>query len=281
MSKKVAELTQVVHMLFTRNHEKEVEIEALKEAYEFEISEVISDARARIAQLEVQREEALKQQAGDTDRIRKLLEGEFQSKEREWKRRLEESEKLLQEERTECQNLRDMLIRAQRDIENLRHGVSQKITSQADEVTRQEREIERLKKLVAQLEQSLKDCGKESSELIKELEKGNENLERELRQVHAALDESHRTRDQLLLRNKQLEADMKGLKRDFNRKVAEVVSGQRSNRNGPSFSHVSPLLWHVVVVVVVVVLVVVVVVLVVVVVVVVVVFVVGESKDLF
>jgi hypothetical protein len=27
MSKKVAELTQVVHMLFTRNHEKEVEIE--------------------------------------------------------------------------------------------------------------------------------------------------------------------------------------------------------------------------------------------------------------
>ena len=99
--------------------------------------------------------------------------------------------------------------------------------------------------------------------------------------MHAALDESHRTRDQLLLRNKQLEADMKGLKRDFNRKVAEVVSGQRSNRNGPSFSHVSPLLWHVVVVVVVVVLVVVVVVLVVVVVVVVVVFVVGESKDLF
>ena len=37
MSKKVAELTQVVHMLFTRNHEKEVEIEAMKDAYEYEI----------------------------------------------------------------------------------------------------------------------------------------------------------------------------------------------------------------------------------------------------
>ena len=240
MSKKVAELTQVVHMLFTRNHEKEVEIEALKEAYEFEISEVIADARSRISTLEKQREEDMKQQAGDTERIRKLLEGEFQNKEQEWKKRLEESERLLQEERTECQNLRDMLIRAQRDIENLRHGVSQQITSQADEVTRREREIDRLKKHIANLEQSLKDCGKESGELIKELEKNNESLERELRQVHGALDESHRTRDQLLMRNKQLEADMKALKRDFNRKVAEVVNGQRAHRNGPSISQVSP-----------------------------------------
>ena len=246
MSKKVAELTQVVHMLFTRNHEKEVEIEALKEAYELEISEAISDARSRISQLERQREDSLRQQAGDTDRIRKLLEGELEHKEQEWRRKLEEGEGSLQEERTECQNLRDMLIRAQGDIENLRRGVSQQLSAQAGEATRQQQEVERLRRQVGQLEQSLRERGKESGELVRELEKSNEGLERELRQVHPALEESHRTRDQLLARNKQLDADMKALKRDFNRKVAEVVSssgggggGQRVHRNGPGISQVS------------------------------------------
>jgi predicted nucleic acid-binding Zn-ribbon protein len=103
---KVAELTQVVHMLFTRNHEKEVEIEALKEAYEFEITDVISDARQRIADLEGQLEESIRQQSTDTDRVRKLLEGEFQDREKDLKARLEDAERQLQEERSECQNLR-------------------------------------------------------------------------------------------------------------------------------------------------------------------------------
>ncbi|XP_054756615.2 protein FAM184B-like [Lytechinus pictus] len=52
MSKKVAELTQVVHMLFSRNHEREVELESTKEAYEQEISNVIADAKKRIEALE-------------------------------------------------------------------------------------------------------------------------------------------------------------------------------------------------------------------------------------
>ncbi|XP_072167100.1 uncharacterized protein [Diadema setosum] len=52
MSKKVAELTQVVHMLFSRNHEREVELEATKEAYEQEVSNVVADAKKRIEGLE-------------------------------------------------------------------------------------------------------------------------------------------------------------------------------------------------------------------------------------
>ena len=105
-------------------------------------------------------------------------------------------------------------------------------------MAKKEREVERLKKQVASLEQSLKDCGKESGDLIKELEKGHENLERDLRHVHTALEESHRTRDQLLVRNKQLEGDMKTLRRDFNRKVAEVVNGQKTQRNSVDYSQV-------------------------------------------
>ncbi|XP_076444173.1 uncharacterized protein LOC143282423 [Babylonia areolata] len=236
MSKKVAELTQVVHMLFTRNHEKEVELDALKDAYEHEISEVIDDARNRIAQLKNQVEDLQKHQEGVSDKSRKQQEEEFLLRERELKSKLQESERQLQEERTECQNLRDMLIRAQRDIENLRQGASQQMTSQADELGKRDREIERLKKQAGQLETSLKDCSKESQEVVKDLEKNNDGLERELRHVHAALEESHRTRDQLLVRNKQLEADLKTLRRDFNRKVTEVVNGQKLQRNNVDYS---------------------------------------------
>ena len=62
MSKKVAELTQVVHMLFTRNHEKEVEIEAIKDSYEHEIELVIDDAKNKIRHLEVKVQELQQQQ---------------------------------------------------------------------------------------------------------------------------------------------------------------------------------------------------------------------------
>jgi len=37
MSKKVAELTQVVHMLFMRNHEREVEVQLTKDLYNLEL----------------------------------------------------------------------------------------------------------------------------------------------------------------------------------------------------------------------------------------------------
>ena len=52
LSKKVAELTKVVHLLFTKNREKELEVEAVKEAYEKEIDVVINDAKVRISKLE-------------------------------------------------------------------------------------------------------------------------------------------------------------------------------------------------------------------------------------
>ena len=51
MSKKVAELTQVVHMLFMKHHEKELELEALKDAYEYEIDLVIADAKGQLDEL--------------------------------------------------------------------------------------------------------------------------------------------------------------------------------------------------------------------------------------
>ncbi|XP_076465692.1 uncharacterized protein LOC143297303 [Babylonia areolata] len=236
MCKKVAELTQVVHMLFTRNHEREIEMQALKDAYELEISEVISDAESRISRLRQEQENMLKQQTGDTDRIRKLLAGEFESKEQDWRKRVEDSERHLREERTECQNLRDMLIRAQQDIENLRRGVTDQMSSQSEEVARRDRDMDRLKKQIQYLEHRLRSRDQESGDAIRDLEQSRDSLERELRQVQGSLEESSKAREQLMARNRQLEADLKALKRELNRKMADMVNGQKANRNGSALS---------------------------------------------
>lgn len=224
MSKKVAELTQVVHMLFTRNHEKEVEIEAIKKSYEHEIELVLQDARSRIQDLQAQVSGYVEQLAKDKERAEQKLATELAAQEADWRHKLKEAERLLQEEKTECQNLRDMLINAQRDIENLRQGVTDQITFKSDEINKREKESERLRAQVASLEADMKDSQREAQAVISELQKTSEKLEDDVRQLHLAMDNSHKTRDQLLARNKQLEADMKALRREFNRKATETRS---------------------------------------------------------
>ncbi|XP_071846096.1 uncharacterized protein [Apostichopus japonicus] len=53
MCKKVAELTQVVHMLFTKSHEKDLELDLTRKAYEEEITNVVKDGESRIKKMEL------------------------------------------------------------------------------------------------------------------------------------------------------------------------------------------------------------------------------------
>lgn len=240
MSKKVAELTQVVHMLFTRNHEKEVEIEAMKEAYEYEIQTVMEDAEVRIANLDKKRkhlEEELDRERnqGRTDLEAAVLR-ESESKEGEWKmkvitleKKVEGQENLLVEERNTCQNFRDLLINAQKDIELLRQGVAEQLKSKNEEIQIKNNELEKLRKLVVDMERSHSDQEKQYKEAIRELERTNEKLEIELANLQALLEETHRNKMLLEQKTAKLEIDMKNLKKDFGRKVAEVVASQSKN----------------------------------------------------
>ena len=58
--------------------------------------------------------------------------------------------------------MRDLLINAQRDIEKLRQGVTDQLTSKSDEISRREKEIERLKQQLAVLEAKLKEAQKDA-----------------------------------------------------------------------------------------------------------------------
>lgn len=231
MSKKVAELTQVVHMLFTRNHEKEVEIEAMKEAYEYEITLVQEDAQNRIDNLEQKRIELEleldKERKAGHDRVKSAVKSEATNKEEEWKTKLAACEKKLIEEKSECQNLRDLLINAQRDIEKLRQGVADQLASKNEEILRKNQELEKLRKIVANLERTQIETESHYKEIIRDLEKTNEKLEKELKQLQALLEETHRHKMKLEEKNTKLETDLKNLRKDFSRKVAEVVASQK------------------------------------------------------
>ncbi|ESO88373.1 hypothetical protein LOTGIDRAFT_234666 [Lottia gigantea] len=221
MSKKVAELTQVVHMLFTRNHEKEIEMEALKDAYEHEIELVIKDAKNKISLLEKQISELLKNRQKNSEK-----QLDLKAMRDEYERKVKDLESSLHDEKTECQNLRDLLINAQGDIEKLRCGVSDQIVHKNEELKRKEVEMDKLRKRSAILEKNLKETEREMTLTMREAENNAAKLREEITHIHSALDDSYQTRESLHSRIKQLEADLKSYKRDFSRKVTETVANQ-------------------------------------------------------
>ncbi|XP_060564734.1 cytoskeletal protein Sojo-like [Ruditapes philippinarum] len=227
MSKKVAELTQVVHMLFTRNHEKEVEIDALKESYEDEITHVIEDGRTRIGKLEnkvVELERKLERERNkQTEIIKEVVAQETSDKEDEWRRKLVAAEKALNDEKQETQNLRDLLINAQKDIEKLRQKVEEQLNSKTDEIQRREAELSNLRKQVSDLERSLQTKQLQANETIKNLERNNDKLEKECLEMQLLLDETHKVKESLISRVKLLESELRSLRKDFQKKVSDVV----------------------------------------------------------
>ncbi|KAK3097333.1 hypothetical protein FSP39_008767 [Pinctada imbricata] len=220
MSKKVAELTQVVHMLFTRNHEKEVEIEALKDAYEYEIQLVQEDATERLGKLEEKRLELErmldKERKLGKERVKSAVQQEASSREEEWKEKLKSMEKQLTEEKKESNNLRDLLINAQKDIEKLRQGVAEQLQSKNEEIQKKNQELERLRQKVANLEQKNSESEKHFKEIIKDLERSNEKLEKELSQLQALLEETHRGKMHFESKSQKLETD------DYNEEVEKL-----------------------------------------------------------
>ena len=227
MSKKVAELTQVVHMLFTRNHEKEVEIDFLKEEYENEITRVIEDGRGRIGKLEskvAELERKLEREKNkQTEIIKEVVAQETGDKEDEWRKKLVAAEKALNDEKQETQNLRDLLINAQKDIEKLRQKVEEQLNSKTDEIQRREIELSHLRKQVTDLERSLQNKQLQANETIKNLERNNEKLEKECLEMQMLLDETHKVKESLISRVKLLETELRSLRRDFQKKVSDVV----------------------------------------------------------
>ena len=228
MSKKVAELTQVVHMLFTRNHEKEVELEALRNSYEYEIEIILSDAKNRIDKIQNLLKEAEKQRSGDQSKLKETLINDHEQREQAMKKKIQLLEQQLLNEKQECSTARDMLINAQQDMERLKSAQVNEMQRVQHESTLKEREIERLKKLNTEMEKQFNESGHKSESNLNSLRKAYNNVESENQKFKIVLDETERIRDRLIGRNRQLENEVKLLKKELGKKGVDSRSARSS-----------------------------------------------------
>lgn len=214
MSKKVAELTQVVHILFSRHHEKEVEIEALKDAYEYEIELVQQDARGII--------EKLQEQLAAAHQQMDLASQQALNSDADVKTKMRELERRLVEEKQECQKLRDLLIGSERNLERIRGGTDGEIAKAKHELMNARKEIEIQKAIVVKCQQDKEAALKAN---VEEQQKGEE-LEKELTKIKQKLDQSNKNNDDLLTRNKKLDSELRSLRAS---KTKTEVSKARAN----------------------------------------------------
>ena len=206
MSKKVAELTQVVHMLFVRNHEKEIEHEALRLAYEDEISQVIADAKSRLASLEADMRAQACRHADEAAKCERRLADARVQRDAEWRDRVTSLESELRDVKSECGNVRDLLINAQKDIERLKHGHQIELSVKQQDVDARQNEITRLKSHIARLEQTTRGSDNEAQRM-RDIAKTNKQLSAKIADMQKLVDSLRREKQQLIANIKQLESD--------------------------------------------------------------------------
>ena len=192
----------------------QVELEAVKEAYEAEIDLVIADARGQIGRLEVMVREAENALHGESEKQASRVQQEAKRREEDLQARLIAAEKSVMEERTECQNVRDLLIQAQNDIEKLRGGENDELSRKSRELHAKAQEVDALGRKLHTLEFAVKDRDAlvgANSELTDKLNKSQQ----ELSELKESLEGLASYKDELAAKNRQLESDVKHLKREM------------------------------------------------------------------
>lgn len=217
LSRKIAELTMVIHLLFTRNHEREFEVEALKTAYEHEISLILDEAKGKISWLEGQLD--------DLEKYRVLLDlkntesekdkqqiADLQNKEAELKALLEQKDQLL--------------AVAQKQIVELKESHMDKLKSGDEQVAILTEELETVKKENSDLKDKLK--GKTSK--VKKYESQIQNLQSKVKSLEEELNDA-------LERKERLENSVNGLQDDWqdeidklSHRIAEYTKQQKEDQ---------------------------------------------------
>ena len=225
MSKKVAELTQVVHMLFVRNHEKEIENEALRAAYEDEIAEVIADAKTRLAALEEHRQTQARRHDEESAQGERRLADARAQHDIEWRDRLTSLEGELQEVKAECGNVRDLLINAQKDIERLKHGHEREQSMKQRDLDARQNEISRMKAHISKLEHTARREENEAQRM-RDVVQTNKQLGSKIAHLHKQVDSLTRDNQKLAASNKQLES-ASSIQRDADKSTTEKTGTRR------------------------------------------------------
>ncbi|XP_003730972.3 uncharacterized protein PF11_0207 [Strongylocentrotus purpuratus] len=271
MSKKVSELTQVVHMLFSRNHEREVELESTKEAYEQEILNVIADAKKRIEALEHDLAEAKRK--AQTNAI--SIEQDYGKKLNEYKEKSEKHFLEIREKNAallkEIASLKEDIVKLENEVEINKekamkaHFMTSRSTDQSgvnsvdlevtsprpngasdpadlnklkEELKVKEIENENLKHMVAMNVQTQREGDKAIAQFKKDLDKTESELRLRISKLIEDATHSNKAKEMAQKKSKMLETDIKHLKTKLQDKKKETASNETKQRRSSDGSSI-------------------------------------------
>ncbi|KAL5257543.1 hypothetical protein ACHWQZ_G012466 [Mnemiopsis leidyi] len=225
LSKKVAELTLVVHMLFTRNHEREVELEATKEAYEQEINSVSNFFEKEIMRLKSELEKEKWKRLEEVERITKAGEDSTRKLIEKHDKNVSELTAENKKLKSDNQSLEEKYNRVAEDHERARKDQE----ALAKERIAKDRAMEKDHLRIEKLQQNAR-ANKELMEKMKEnIHSIQKSVNHKISQMDANNRSANEVSEHLRLRNEQLETENKALRK----KIGEQANQLKRLDNNP------------------------------------------------
>lgn len=202
LSRKIAELTMVIHLLFTRNHERELELEALKTAYEHEISLILEEAKGKISWLEGQ--------LNELEKFRVLLDLKNTENEKD-KQQIKDLQAKVAELNALLEHKDQLLAVAEKQIVELKDKLVDKLQSGDEQVALLSAELETVKKDNSNLKEKLKA----KTDKIKKCQSQVENLQSKVKTLEEELRDA-------LEKKQRLENSVNGLQGDWQDEIDKL-----------------------------------------------------------
>jgi len=202
LSRKIAELTMVIHLLFTRNHEREFEVEALKTAYEHEISVILDEAKGKISWLEGQLDEL--------EKFRVLLDLKNTESEKD-KQQISDLQNKIAELTALLEHKDQLITVAEKQIVELKESLVDKLKSGDEQVALMTVELENVKKENSELKEKFK--GK--TDKVKKCQNQIQNLQSKVKALEDELND-------ILEKKERLENSVNGLQGDWQDEIDKL-----------------------------------------------------------
>ena len=234
LSKKIAELSNVVQLLFTRNHEKELELSATKKACEDEIRRVTEDGKSKLNWLEKQLDDLerfrtlLEMKSDECERTKATVET-LQEKQLQSERKVLERGAMLSDALAEIENLKkEVAARSPEEVEALKREklkLSNDLKSERETLSQQKDLANDLQNKVELIEASLSDMLSDNLTLKEECTRLKDDLSLAQNEIHtltSSLHEAKRHGERALQKTRKLEEKNKQM-------AAEKSALERSN----------------------------------------------------
>lgn len=259
LSRKIAELTMVIHLLFTRNHERELEMEAVKTAYEHEISVVLEEAKGKISWLEGQLDELEKYRVlldlknTETEKDKQMIK-DLQNKEEQLNARLENKDQLITVAEKQIVELKDQLMGKLQvgdeqvallstELETVKKensNLKEKLKAKTDKIKKFQSQVESLQSKVKTLEEELSNA-LESKQRLEDNVNGLQgdwqeeidNLSRRIAEYDKQQQEDQSRAEKLEWKNKQLSqrvVELEDDKRQLELKIQQYIDERNKKK---------------------------------------------------